>query len=204
MNKIIDIEMTLYSSQTELKNINYNKETNSLTNKISFDCKFDDVKSILNENEYIDYNNINDNLIGLPRDHRIINIKITSFIGDDPRAIHYYASCQVNNIWINELNSNTRKDCSKIKTGININIWTKLDDFDIKYFTETKDEDALSYKSTPRINSIDKTLNAICEFINEFFDKEKFIICVKDMTETLTNEHIKFIENETNIKTFFI
>lgn len=198
MENLVDFDMTLFATSDNINGISYDKKSKSIIGKIQYDYNIKDIQ--LPDGHYIDYNNLNSYSQSFEGydDHRVIKVNISSYIGICVEAVHYYAKIGINDLWINT------PDKSKMMStlynfGFMMDIYMYIDDIDKKYFSK----DELIYESTSRINSIEKLLKGVCEFINKIFDKNKFIIVIESYDIDIDENYvISYIEQNTGIKTF--
>lgn len=198
MENLVDFDMTLFATSDNINGISYDKKSKSIIGKIQYDYNIKDVE--LPDGHYIDYNNLNSYSQSFEGydDHRVIKVNISSYIGICVEAVHYYAKIGINDLWINT------PDKSKMMStlynfGFMMDLYMYIDDIDKKYFSK----DELIYESTSRINSIEKLVKGVCEFINKIFDKNKFIIVIELYDVDVDENYItSYIEQNTGIKTF--
>ena len=113
-------------------------------------------------------------------------------------AVHHYAKIGINDLWINTPDK-SRMMSTSYNFGFMTDLYMYIDDIDKKYFSK----DELIYESTSRINSIEKLLKGVCEFINEIFDKNKFIVVIESYDIDIDENYVtSYIEQNTSIKTF--
>ena len=198
MENLVDFDMTLFATSDNINGISYDKKSKSIIGKIQYDYNIKDVK--LPNGHYIDYNNLNSYSQSFEGydDHRVIKVNISSYIGICVEAVHYYAKIGINDLWINTSDKSKMMSTS-YNFGFMTDLYMYIDDIDKKYFSK----DELIYESTSRINSIEKLLKGVCEFINEIFDKNKFIIVIESYDIDIDENYAtSYIEQNTGIKTF--
>ena len=198
MENLVDFDMTLFATSDNINGISYDKKSKSIIGKIQYDYNIKDVK--LPNGHYIDYNNLNSYSQSFEGydDHRVIKVNISSYIGICVEAVHYYAKIGINDLWINTPDKSKMMSTS-YNFGFMTDLYMYIDDIDKKYFSK----DELIYESTSRINSIEKLLKGVCEFINEIFDKNKFIIVIESYDIDIDENYAtSYIEQNTGIKTF--
>lgn len=206
MENLVDIEMTIGTSYNSIIGLNFDRKTKSISDKIKYDYACDKVEHMLNDDQFIDYNYMNcyniHNKINNKSydDHRVIIIDVTSFVAYDTEAEHVYAGLRISSLNIGYKNKpNRHSSSSSYDDDFKVELYMYNDDID-KIILKNKGE--YCDKSSSRIRSIEKMINGIVEFINECFEKEKFIISIKDDTSMVKNSDIQYIEKMTGIKTF--
>lgn len=198
MENLVDFDMTLFATSDNINGISYDKKSKSIIGKIQYDYNIKDVE--LPDGHYIDYNNLNSYSQSFKGydDHRVIKVNISSFIGMCVEAVHHYVKIGINDLWINTPDK-SRMMSTSYNFGFMMDLYMYIDDIDKKYFSK----DELIYESTSRINSIEKLVKGVCEFINKIFDKNKFIIVIELYDVDVDENYItNYIEQNTGIKTF--
>lgn len=198
MENLVDFDMTLFATSDNINGISYDKKSKSIIGKIQYDYNIKEAK--LPNGHYIDYNNLNSYSQSFEGydDHRVIKVNISSYIGICVEAVHYYAKIGINDLWINTPNK-SKMMSTLYNFGFMMDLYMYIDDIDKKYFSK----DELIYESTSRINSIEKLLKGVCEFINKIFDKNKFIIVIELYDVDVDENYVtNYIEQNTGIKTF--
>lgn len=206
-SKIVDIEYSFSCCHDNIDGMSYDKNNDDIIGKLNYDYGLNKIKDHIHNSGkgYINEDFINESFVYTDNkylDHRSIYIDISTFIGICAEAVHYYAKVTLRPIVMfadDSMKCNIYNSVND-ESRITFDIWNYLDEEDIK---EAEKRHDIIYRSSTGFRTKKKLIEGICEFINVFFNKEKFILIINDDTRALIKKaDIKHIENKTGIKTF--
>ena len=209
MIKIVNNEYTFKFSRNNVEGMSYDKENDVIVGKLRYNYGLDKIKENIKSGKieaYVDDNFIN---FSFPffknkfNDHRTIKVNISSFIGICGNASHYYAKVILDPIlcFKDETKNTTLLGSVNWDSSLEFDIWNNWDDIDIRIAKE-KGEFGIEDSSTG-FRSKEKLIEGIYQFINNFFEKEKFVVIISnDIKGLFTDSDIDYISEKIGIPTF--